>query len=190
MGNIGIIGRARSGKDTAGKYFVEQHGYRRVALADPIKEAALRTNPIVKVDHAAEYYRLAEDIAEFGWERAKDDTAEVRRILQELSAAIRALDEDFWLRLALKATEEANDAGAPVIITDIRYPNEAASLARAGFHLLHINRPGIPQMDHVSEKTLRPEDARYLIRNDGTLDDFHAQLARVWDAIYAVEQVV
>ena len=35
---IGILGRKRSGKDTAGNYVVENYGYDRYAFADPIKD--------------------------------------------------------------------------------------------------------------------------------------------------------
>jgi hypothetical protein len=184
--NVGIIGRARVGKDTAGEWFVNERGYRRVAFADPLKEAALRLDPIVEVDNCAEYYRLSENVAEFGWERAKEDD-EVRRILQVLGSAVRAIDEDFWLRQALKKTQEANDAGVPVVITDVRYRNEAESLVRAGFQLLHVDRPGVPQMDHESERTLGPEDARYLVRNDGSTADLFARLYVIWEEIHALE---
>ncbi|WP_432157772.1 hypothetical protein [Streptomyces sp. bgisy153] len=192
--NVGIIGRARSGKDTAGRYFVDGHGYRRVALADPLKEAALRLDPYVhaytsfcdEYDHETSEVRLSKVVKTEGWERAKD-YPEVRRILQEFGASIRAIDEDFWLRAALKRTQEINDYGVPVVITDVRYRNEAASLVRAGFHLIHIDRPGVPQLDHESERSLGPEDARYLVRNDEDLPELYAQLGRVWDEIYALE---
>jgi dephospho-CoA kinase len=188
MGNIGIVGRARAGKDTAGRFFVDGHGYRRVALADPLKEAALALDPIVEVDGSYDYYRLSENVAEFGWERAKED-AEVRRTLQNLGAAMRAVDPEIWLRAALAKAQEANEQGVPVVITDVRYRNEAASLVRAGFHLIHINRPGIPQLDHESERDLGPEDARYLVQNDGDLAHLGEQLERIWDEIYAIESV-
>jgi hypothetical protein len=191
MGNIGIIGRARAGKDTAGKFFVDGHGYRRVALADPLKEAALRLDPIV--DHKWEGsqlvpVRLARFVRNWGWERAKE-TSEVRRILQELGAAMRAVDEEVWLHAALKKVRDANDFGVPVVITDVRYRNEAASLVRAGFHLIHINRPGVPQLDHESERDLGPEDARYMVQNDGDLAHLGEQLERIWDEIYTIESL-
>lgn len=191
MGNIGIIGRAQHGKDTAGKFFVDGHGYRRVALADPLKDAALALNPIVDYDCSYDGsqlwgHGLREVVEREGWEVAKG-RMEVRRILQHLGAAMRAVDPEIWLRAALAKAQEANEAGVPVVITDVRYRNEAASLRRAGFHLIHINRPGIPLLDHESERDLGPEDARYLVQNDGTLDDLHAQLALIWDEIWAIE---
>lgn len=193
MGNIGIIGRARVGKDTAGKFFVDGHGYRRVALADPLKEAALALDPIVEawahsdgLDVTAN--RLADTVRLYGWEAAKENP-EVRRTLQHLGAAMRAVDPEIWLRAALAKAQEANEQGVPVVVTDVRYRNEAASLVRAGFHLLHINRPGVPQLDHESERDLGPEDARYLVQNDGDLAHLGEQLERIWDEIYALESV-
>lgn len=170
MGNIGIIGRARVGKDTAGAWFVENRGYRRIAFADPLKEAALKLDPIVwgySTDgYSTDYVSLSEVVEWDGWERAKA-TPEVRRILQELGAAIRAIDPEFWIRAALAKVQTANEAGVPAVITDVRYPNEVASLKRAGFHLVYIDRPGVPRLDHESEGALTEDDADYLIHNDG-----------------------
>jgi hypothetical protein len=188
MGNIGIIGRARVGKDTAGKWLVDNRGYRRIGFADALKEAALKVDPIVWEDPCADVTaRLAETVARIGWERAKDAFPEVRRFLQELGAAVRDIDEDFWLRAAMKKVMAANDAGVPVVITDVRYPNEAASLRRAGFHLVYIDRPGVPQMDHVSENSLTEDDAKYYVRNAGTVDGLHEDMEFIVDNIYAAE---
>jgi hypothetical protein len=187
--NIGIIGRARVGKDTAGKWFVDQRGYRRVAFADPLKEAALRLDPIVddgNVGYSFSAARLSEVVRGYGWERAKE-IGDTRRILQELGASIRSLDEDFWLRLALKKTMDANDAGVPVVITDVRYRNEAEALVRAGFKLLHIDRPGVPHLDHESEGALGPEDAHYMIVNDEDLSWLYSRLEVVYDEVWALE---
>ncbi|MFD4699773.1 deoxynucleotide monophosphate kinase family protein [Streptomyces niveus] len=184
MGNVGIIGRARAGKDTAGAWFVENRGYKRVSFADPLRELALKLDPIVEVDSDGDYYRLAENVCEFGWEAAKGDL-EVRRTLQELGAGVRAIDPDFWLRTALAKVTEANENGQPVVITDVRYPNEAESLRRAGFHLVYIDRPGVPHLDHESEGALTAEDAGYAILNDGEIDDF---LTMVELFAYRVEQ--
>lgn len=177
--NIGLIGRARSGKDTAGRWLVEHGGYERVAFADSLKEAALKLNPIVRVTEHGRLDDLLMVVDLFGWEEAKDRFHEVRRILQELGAAMRVLDEDFWLRLALDKTTDVNRAGSPVVITDVRYPNEAESLRRAGFHLVYIERPGVPQLDHESEGALTTVDADYAIFNGGDLDDFKDAVHRM-----------
>ncbi|MFC8244161.1 nucleoside/nucleotide kinase family protein [Streptomyces chartreusis] len=127
--NIGITGRARAGKDTAGKFFVDGHGYRRIGFADALKDVALELDPIVD---AGESLWLSYVVAEHGWEVAKDRHPEVRRILQELGAGMRAVDEEVWLRAALAKAVEANDAGVPVVITDVRYRNEASPVRPSG----------------------------------------------------------
>ncbi|MEV4037717.1 hypothetical protein [Streptomyces umbrinus] len=188
MGNIGIIGRARVGKDTAGKWLVEERGYRRVAFADPLRECALALDPIVDViEYGDDVERLSQLVARIGWEAAKGRNPEVRDTLQRIGQGVRAIDEEFWLRTALKNVNAANEAGVPAVVTDVRYRNEAASLMRSGFHLIHIARPGVPQLDHESENSLGPEDAHFLVVNDGDVEHLHEQLERIWEDIAAIE---
>lgn len=199
MGNIGIMGRARVGKDTAGQWLVDNRGYRRIGFADALKEAALHLDPVVDmfqtadapyIDRWSEHgvHRMSTVVRrEGGWEAAKDNVPEVRRILQELGASIRAIDPEFWLRTALKKVRDANEAGVPVVITDVRYPNEAKSLKAAGFHLMHIDRPGVPQLTHESEGALTSTDADYAITNDGTRELFLSKLQIAVAHIYTDE---
>jgi hypothetical protein len=186
MPNVGVIGRARVGKDTAGAWLVENRGFHRVAFADPLKDAALRLNPIAMHDDVFGEYRLREIVVADGWEKAKE-YPEIRRILQELGASVRAIDPDFWLRAALKTVQEVNEAGRPAVITDVRYPNEAEALKRAGFHLVYIDRPGVPHLDHESEGALTAGDAKYYIRNGRTLADFLEDVEYVANHIHDYE---
>ncbi|MGW6855809.1 deoxynucleotide monophosphate kinase family protein [Streptomyces xanthophaeus] len=190
--NIGLIGRARSGKDTVGRMLYDHGGYERVAFADPLKAAALKLNPIVKswahgdgLDTTDVH--LSEAVADVGWEAAKE-VREVRRILQELGGAMRSVDPEIWLRAGLARAEEVNrTTGRPVVITDVRYPNEAASLARSGFRLVYIDRPGVPHLDHESEGALTEDDAAFTITNSGSLDDLKERVHEVWSAIHTDE---
>src|SRR5690606_2560032 len=45
--HIGLMGYARSGKDTAGAMLHADLGYRRVSFADPVREMALALDPII-----------------------------------------------------------------------------------------------------------------------------------------------
>ncbi|MFJ9694935.1 hypothetical protein [Kitasatospora sp. NPDC101183] len=186
--NIGIIGRARVGKDTAGAWLVRERGYERVAFADPLKDAALQLNPLLWEDPcSSSEIRLADSVDRYGWEQAKNNWVEVRRILQELGAAVRAIDPEFWLRAALCLADEVNEKSArPVVITDVRYANEAAALRARGWHLLYVDRPGVPHLVHESEGALGPEDADYTIMNAGSVVDLESAVQlfhkRVHDA--------
>jgi hypothetical protein len=184
----------RVGKDTAGKWLVDERGYRRVAFADALKEAALKVDPLVSAyvgicdedGHEVTMRHLSTVVRDHGWEEAKGFGI-VRRFLQELGSAMRAVDPDIWIRPVLAKAIEANDAGVPVVVTDVRYPNEVDALKRAGFRLLHIERPGVPHLDHESENSVGAEDAHYLVRNDGDLAYLGEQLERIWDEIHALE---
>jgi hypothetical protein len=186
--NVGIIGRARAGKDTAGRWLVENRGYERVAFADVLKDVALRIDPIVSVGYPCEATRLSETVAgQFGWESAKE-TGDVRRFLQELGASIRAIDPDFWLRAALAKADAINaDAGRPVVITDVRYANEAAALRARGWHLVHIDRPGVPHLVHESEGALTADDADYAIANVGDVSSLHGAVELFHHRVHTIE---
>lgn len=193
-GNVGIIGRARVGKDTAGAWLVDNRGYERVGFADVLKEAALRADPIVSGyvglcdddGHEVTLRHLSTVVRDHGWERAKEHGI-VRCFLQELGMAIRAIDEEFWLRAALAKVREINEAGRSAVITDVRFANEADSLRRAGFHLLYIDRPGVPLLDHASEGALTAEDADYVINNRSDLDSLRGSVEFVADHIEELE---
>ncbi|MEU1074305.1 MULTISPECIES: hypothetical protein [unclassified Streptomyces] len=184
--HIGLIGRARSGKDTVGQWLTNHRGYRRVAFADPLKEMALRLNPII--EGSGDSWRLKETVTETGWESAKDAYPEVRRLLQELGAAVRTMDEDFWLRQALATVADVDErTGLPCVITDVRYPNEAESLKRAGFTLVYIDRPGIPHLDHESEGAIAPDVADHILINNGTVADLYRETHVIADRILCTE---
>jgi hypothetical protein len=137
MRNIGIIGKARSGKDTAARYLVTQHGFTSLAFADPLKEMALNTNPFIPTGYGVTV-RLQTLIADVGWEYAKDNYPEVRRYLQTLGQSIREADSQFWV----DAMRRRIDSGTGrLVVTDVRYRNEAYMLRSRGFTLVRIVRP-------------------------------------------------
>ncbi|MCW7984112.1 hypothetical protein XF35_01745 [Streptomyces platensis subsp. clarensis] len=182
------MGRARSGKDTIAKRLIHQAAYVRVAFADPLKDMALRIDPIIDPD-ASEYgsASLSMLVCNFGWERAKDEYSEVRRFLQQLGQSIREQDEDFWLCQGLRKLDEAAKWNLPAVVTDVRYPNEYEALKARGFKMVRVTRPEPGQTidwnsiggDHESETALSDHEYDVLIRNNGPL----AQLYQDADAL-------
>ncbi|MFJ1704511.1 hypothetical protein [Kitasatospora sp. NPDC088346] len=175
MRGIGIIGRARTGKDTIGERLVSKHGFARVAFADPLKAAVLKANPLYSLDGKYGRARIADLVDEIGWERAKS-SPEVRRTLQAFGQSIRDIDSGFWIRAAMRQARSVGKSGRrPVVITDVRYRNEATALHAAGFVLVHVDRPGVTRLSHESEGALGPQDAQVAIVNDGTVAELHAK---------------
>jgi hypothetical protein len=183
---IGVTGRKRAGKDSVAARLVERHGFVRYAFADSVRRVALAIDPIVDVDHwMDEEYRLSVIVAERGWERTKDEIPEVRRLLQTIGTdAIRALDPDFWVRATMR---QVYAEARPVVITDVRFPNEAEAVKRAGGVLVRVVRPGQTDDDqHASETAMDGQPVAYLISNEGTPDD----LNRATDLVAGIEKEV
>ncbi|CCQ44302.1 putative deoxynucleotide monophosphate kinase [Pseudarthrobacter siccitolerans] len=177
---IGLIGKKRTGKDTFAAVLVEKHGYERVALADPLREAALALDPIVGTFPLnsegltrVREWRLSDVIAELGWEQAKDYVPEVRRTLQRLGTeSIRSLDDQFWIRTAFARIDSLREAGTPVVVTDVRYPNEADAIRKAGGYLARIVRDLPDDGDaHASERALDDYRENLRIPNNGSRSD-------------------
>lgn len=183
--NIALMGRARSGKDSVAARLVGHHNYSRVAFADPLKDMALALDPIITYERAGGGYlptHLSRVVSWHGWEYAKERYPEVRRTLQRLGEAVRAADPNFWLRLAL---DRIDSIAGPVVVSDVRYPNEAEALSARGFLVVRIWRPrypadtvdaeGLAARLHISETALDGYVPDVTVVNGGTLADLHTR---------------
>jgi hypothetical protein len=174
--SIGLIGPAQSGKDTVGARLRQRYGYQRVAFADPLKRAALKLDPFIP-NHLDVPERLSVIVSRIGWDTAKVVHPEVRRVLQHIGQTVREIDPDFWIRAAFPAIEAAERLNLPVVVTDVRYENEARALRDRGFSMIRVTRPGAgasgDAANHASETELANWAAALTIANTGTLDDLN-----------------
>ena len=181
MKDIALLGKARSGKDTTAAILRDEFGYQRLAFADRLKEAALEIDPVINAydtgaTHMERYTeqgvaRLAAEVAELGWNHVKDEYPEARAFLQNLGHAMRQVDEDIWIAPVMDAAFELQMDSVPVVVTDVRYSNEAKTLKSYGFALVRIVRPGTGGDEHVSETELDGFPTDYTISNDACLED-------------------
>lgn len=159
---VGLMGKKRSGKDTFAAALVEHRGFVRYAFADPLKDALLHANPLVRGS-----LRVADLVGHIGWEGAKE-VPEVRRLLQEYGMSIRAIEPEFWINATMRpAARELR----PVVVTDVRFPNEADAVHKAGGILVRITRKGLVSDDpHASETALDGYPADLDVLNAGTVE--------------------
>lgn len=167
--NIAFIGKAGSGKDTAAELLIETLGYARIAFADALK-----------------------DVCEELW---GDEARKDRDKLQKLGMAVREIEPDTWVNLALAKLPITGPHGTvrPIAVTDCRLHNEAWALKGEGFIIIRIladRNDRINRLrtngklgpsgweDHVSETELDewPED--YRVHNLGSKADLIDELAR------------
>ena len=169
---IGLTGLARSGKDTAADVICSEFGYRRVAFAGPLKEAAaiLLNRSLEEVSTGPRDQVLPE----FGFT--------IREFLQKLGTEClrRTFREDFWIVRAEQSIAQAKAEGARgVVITDVRFDNEAAMVKNCGGRVLEVVRPGLVRMDHASEKGVSSGYIDGVIHNDSTLAEFKERVAAI-----------
>lgn len=161
---IGLSGYAQSGKDSTAELLCLNYGYRRIAFADPMREALLRLNP--KLDSIT---HIAHRVEDYGWDLTKKDP-EVRRLLQVLGTEVgrKMFGENFWVDLALSGLKPEDK----VVVSDVRFPNEGDAIKKLGGSLWRINRRNHSAVnDHASEHAMDNYMFNHVIYNDGTLDD-------------------
>ncbi len=172
---IGLSGYAQTGKDTVAQHLVEHYGFTRIAFADPIREALYALDPFITDIQELSHMRLQWLVDKLGWEFLKQDSPQVRTMLQRLGTEV-ARDqwgENFWVDLAMKkATGIAN-----VVITDVRFPNEYDAIIANGGEVWRVEKPGVVAVNaHPSETGLDRYPFRRCILNNGSKDDLYATL--------------
>jgi hypothetical protein len=151
---LGLCGYAGSGKDTLAAEIIKHHPeFRRVAFADKVRELAYELNPILPTGQL----RYPVDLV--GWDKAKTVDDYVRQYLQRLGVACRdVLGEDVWVNAALPehyTPSDPFDSNPDVVVTDVRFPNEAVAIKDRGGYIIRIERPGTcPVNGHMSETAL------------------------------------
>jgi hypothetical protein len=162
---IGLTGYAQSGKDTVASILVEKYGYRRVAFADKIKEFLYGINPMVACSPTGYLQDLVNLV---GWDEAKQEP-QVRRLLQDLGVSGRELlYPNVWVTPVLSTIR----SGDRVVVTDVRFENEAGAVKNMGGQLWRVKRLGFgPVNDHVSEYELDGYKVDQIFVNNGTLED-------------------
>jgi hypothetical protein len=188
---VGVTGKKRAGKDTFAEVLLIHRGYTRVAFADPLRDSILETNPLLPAGtflpgEFAPYrhIRLAEYVAKLGWHLAKDNP-EVRRLLQAHGVSMRNnVYDGVWVEAGLRKAAPILEKGGGVVITDVRFPNEAEAVKANGGVLVRINREGVDTTDrHISEVALDDWPMDVEILNNGTVTDLHEAAFRVVDSL-------
>ena len=168
---LGLSGWARNGKDTVADHLIENYGYERISFAAPMKEALYRLNPRITINKVpGTPIRTGVDI--YGWDDLKEYGPEVRELLQRFGTEVgrEMFGEDFWVDAAIDSIQD----GSKVIVSDVRYPNEADAFKKLGGEVWRVVRPGYGAAnDHASEHALNDYDFDQVIDNGGSLEGLY-----------------
>lgn len=171
---IGLVGKAGAGKDTVADYLIAAHGFEKLSFAAALKAAVLALNPKVgfgpPIDGspAQQVFRVADVVARDGWDTAKREIPEVRRLLQVMGTEVgrQILGENVWVGLVARQIEPRKN----YVITDVRFPNEVQFVRSLVGTVVQITRPNNPHAiaaTHASEQLEVQPD--FVLSNDGSL---------------------
>ena len=176
---VGLTGHARCGKDTAANTLVARM-WTRVAFADALRDVLIALNPVVWEPDVS----LREAMRDTrSWDALKKDPS-VRQLLQRMGteAGRNIHGDDCWIRIAKRKVDAAP---GNVVITDVRFSNEAEAIRAWGGKVIRIERPGVgPVNGHSSESLDFEPDA--VIENSGTIEDLHDQVRALVQDMEAV----
>jgi hypothetical protein len=167
---IGLTGPAGAGKDTVRGLLKAHHGFMGLAFADPVRDMAKAL-----LDHVyARGHAMDRSLKE---KPAPVIGASYRELAQTLGTewGRQTIRPSLWIDIAMHKVRLMWARGERrIVISDVRFPDEAEAIRAAGGQIWAITRPGIePVREHVSERLAR-EAAHFadrIINNDGTIDD-------------------
>lgn len=143
---IGLCGYTGVGKDEVAKHLVSQHGFVRVAFADAMRDDLYTLNPWIHPTGM----QLAFIVDALGWDRAKRDYSEIRRLLQVYGTEVgrNGFGENVWIDRAVAEIKKHPN----VVVTDVRFDNEVTALRQLRAKIVHVSRPDHgPINGHASE---------------------------------------
>jgi Deoxynucleotide monophosphate kinase len=175
---IGLVGLKGSGKDTVAAYLIKNHGFERKAFADPLKRslAAFLDIPYHEIesfknsngayvttiydDEPVKVLTFREALQRYGTESHRD-----------------IFGETFWLEATLPVGGFYK--GRAIVVTDVRFENEAERIELLGGYIVRIERESATlseQDPHRSEGEQLRIQTPFIIKNNDTIDDLHSEV--------------
>jgi hypothetical protein len=144
---IGICGWVGSGKDTAANYLVDWHDFRRDSFAGALKDAVAAVfgwDRELLEGLTTESRAWREQIDPWWAERLNMPNLTPRWVLQYWGTEVcrQGFHDDIWIA-ALE--NRLRTRAGHTVISDVRFPNEVASIRNAGGRIIWIRRGADPE---------------------------------------------
>ena len=169
---IGLTGHAFAGKDTVGTYLAHHHGFTAMSFADPIRAGITAMFGLPKSCFLPE-----------NKERVIDWIGKSPRELMQLLGTEFGRDlisQSIWMdTLSRRITAFSAALHGAIVITDVRFPNEADLITRLGGQVWRIVRPEYATTSHCGHASEQQQDKitpRITLINDGTLEMLYEQI--------------
>jgi hypothetical protein len=158
---IGIMGPARVGKDTATSYLCDCYDMDSYAFADPIKDMLTGV--------FGDLFRDGDREAVIDWLGKSP-----RQLMQTLGTewGRDVVHPDLWVLVADQMWKKYQEIGrgTGVVLSDVRFRNEAEWVLAQGGLLVNLTRPNTESVSsHVSEQAIPTDLSQHMISNDGSI---------------------
>lgn len=177
---IGLTGPAGSGKDTVAFFL---NGFQRYSLAYPIK-AGLCAMFDLSMNDLNDRDKKEVVIPHIG--------KSPRELMQTLGTewGRQHVGPDIWVKLMLRRWGEIRSQPAPVnmVVTDVRFDNEATAIIEAGGTIWGVVRDASqPVARHASENGVSAALIKGVIVNNGSMSDLRKQCDTMLKVLKALQ---
>lgn len=157
---IAFTGAKGVGKDTAAQLLIDRYGYTKASFAEPLKQVcklAFGLTDEEMTDRVLKEKKLGR------WPHESP-----RRLLQTVGTDMfRKHFPGVWIKALERTAAELLTGGGKVVITDLRFPDEADAIMLLHGTIVKIRRPGFePSAEHASESYFEEILEDLVITND------------------------
>lgn len=173
--------KSRSGKDTAANIFEQEMGkvktVLRTAFATKLKRVSYDLFHRYGLRHE-EYYNTPAGAAQRNQKLPGINKTPVE-IWIEVGMKMREIDPDVWLNPVMDMAALREDA--VLVVSDLRFPNEAKAIREAGGITIRVDRDSA--ITNGSDVYLNDWQFDHVIDNNGTLDDLRRSVKGIVNQI-------
>jgi hypothetical protein len=165
---IGLCGLAGSGKDTVSAILSRHHRFAAISFAGPIYGAVSGITGLTPQELKDRDIK-EEPIPWLG--------KSPRELLQTLGTewGREMVCDDIWIKIAMRRASQYERSSWHVVITDVRFQNEAEAIRYAGGRVWQVQRTAAglhgPTGQHSSEAGIPDHLVDQVVWNDGELED-------------------
>ena len=165
---IGLAGRKQSGKSTLAQFLCEGLGFKEDSFGAPIRQFVAQLCGYT-LGELEVYKEVVHPM--FG--------KTPRHMMQTLGTdwARNTISDSIWVDCLASRLSDANK----VVISDLRFENEATAIRAMGGTIIHIERlQNEPTDMHASEAGIKPVlGPDYIIHNNGSINGFFDQAKEI-----------
>ena len=180
---VGILAKKRHGKDTTADYLVENKGFTKTALADPLKDIC---RILFDFNNEQMFGSLKEEV-DVKWRispRSAFQFVGTELIRNHMGELLPEVGDEFWVHHLRNRFINAQTKNPDIrmVVCDVRFQNEVDMIHSLGGIVIKVVRPDIESSDnHSSEIGIDDiDDWDHQLINSGTKDQLYSKIEQLF----------